>query len=137
MMEILVDSSIILDIVTEDETWFAWSAETLADCARSNILAVNPIIYAEVSIRFEKMEELDAALPSNYFRRLPLPWEAAFLAGAGKCFLDYRRKGGRKRSPLPDFYIGAHADVSGMTLLTRDAARYRTYFPALRIIAPA
>ena len=134
-MEILVDSSIILDIVTKDETWFAWSAETLADCARSNILAVNPIIYAEVSVGFEKIEELDAALPSAYFRRLPLPWEAAFLAG--KCFLDYRRKGGRKRSPLPDFYIDAHADVSGMTLLTRDASRYRTYFPALRIISPA
>ena len=133
-MEILVDSSVILDIVTEDENWFAWSAETLADCARSNILAVNPIIYAEVSIGFEKMEELDAALPLTYFRRLPLPWEAAFLAG--KCFLDYRRKGGRKRSPLPDFYI-AHAEVGGMTLLTRDAARYHTYFPALRIIAPA
>ena len=134
-MEILVDSSVILDIVTEDEDWFTWSAETLADCARSNILAVNPIIYAEVSIGFEKVEELDAALPLTYFRRLPLPWQAAFLAG--KCFLDYRRKGGRKRSPLPDFYIGAHAEVGGMTLLTRDAARYRTYFPALRIIAPA
>ena len=133
-MQILVDSSVILDIVTEDENWFAWSAKTLADSASSNILAVNPIIYAEVSIRFEKVEELDAALPSTYFRRLPLPWEAAFLAG--KCFLDYRRKGGRKRSPLPDFYIGAHAEVGGMTLLTRDAARYRTYFPALRIIAP-
>ncbi len=134
-MEILVDSSVILDILTEDGSWFAWSSGTLADCASSNILAVNPIIYAEVSIRFEKVEELDAALPSTYFRRLPLPWEAAFLAG--KCFLDYRRKGGQKRSPLPDFYIGAHAEVGGMTLLTRDAARYRTYFPALRIIAPA
>ena len=134
-MNILVDSSVILDILTEDENWFAWSAETLAACAQANILAVNPIIYAEVSIRFEKVEDLDAALPSTYFRRLPLPWEAAFLAG--KCFLDYRRKGGRKRSPLPDFYIGAHAEVGGMTLLTRDAARYRTYFPALRIIAPS
>jgi predicted nucleic acid-binding protein len=133
-MEILVDSSVILDILTEDENWFAWSAKTLADCARSNILAVNPIIYAEVSIRFEKVEELDAALPSTYFRRLPLPWEAAFLAG--KRFLDYRRKGGRKRSPLPNFYIGAHAEIGGMTLLTRDAARYHTYFPTLRIIAP-
>lgn len=133
-MVILVDSSVILDILTEDESWFAWSARALADCARSNILAVNPIIYAEVSIRFEKIEELDAALPSTYFRRLPLPWEAAFLAG--KRFLDYRRKSGQKRSPLPDFYIGAHAEVGGMTLLARDAARYHTYFPALRIIAP-
>lgn len=134
-MAIIVDSSVILDILTEDENWFAWSSETLADCAKSNILAVNPIIYAEVSIRFEKVEDLDAALPLTYFRRLQLPWEAAFLAG--KCFLDYRRKGGLKRSPLPDFYIGAHAEVSGMTLLTRDAARYHTYFPTLRIIAPA
>jgi predicted nucleic acid-binding protein len=134
MMQVLVDSSVILDILTEDGNWFAWSAEALAKCARSNILAVNPIIYAEVSIRFEKMEELDVALPSSYFRRLPLPWEAAFLAG--KRFLDYRRKGGQKRSPLPDFYIGAHAEVGGMTLLTRDGARYHTYFPALRIIAP-
>lgn len=133
-MEILVDSSVILDILTEDENWFAWSSEKLADCASSSILAVNPIIYAEVSIRFERVEELDAALPSTYFRRLPLPWEAAFLAG--KRFLDYRRKGGQKRSPLPDFYIGAHAEISGMTLLTRDATRYRTCFPALRIIAP-
>jgi len=134
-MEILVDSSVILDILTEDGSWFSWSATTLADCAQSNILAVNPIIYAEVSIRFEKVEELDAALPITYFRRLPLPWEAAFLAG--ECFLDYRRKGGQKRSPLPDFYIGAHAQVGGMTLLTRDAARYHTYFPSLRIISPA
>ena len=134
-MQILVDSSVILDIVTEDDNWFALSSETLVDCAKSNILAVNPIIYAEVSIGFEKVEELDAVLPSTYFRRLPLPWEAAFLAG--KCFLDYRRKGGQKRSLLPDFYIGAHAEVSGMTLLTRDTARYRSYFPALQIIAPA
>jgi len=134
-MKILVDSSVILDILTEDGNWFTWSAETLAACAKSYILAVNPIIYAEVSIRFEKVEELDAALPATYFRRLPLPWEAAFLAG--KCFLDYRRKGVQKRSPLPDFYIGAHAEVGGMTLLTRDAARYHTYFPALRIISPA
>lgn len=134
MMEILVDSSVILDIVTEDKHWFAWSADTLADCARSSILAINPIIYAEVSMGFEKVEELDLAIPSTYFRRLPLPWEAAFRAG--KCFLDYRRKGGRKRSPLPDFYIGAHAEVRGMTLLTRDASHYRTYFPALHIIAP-
>jgi len=134
-MKILVDSSVILDILTEDGNWFTWSAETLAACAKSYILAVNPIIYAEVSIRFEKVEDLDAALPATYFRRLPLPWEAAFLAG--KCFLDYRRKGVQKRSPLPDFYIGAHAEVGGMTLLTRDAARYHTYFPALRIISPA
>lgn len=133
-MEILVDSSVILDIVTEDATWFAWSAKVLADCAESNVLAINPIIYAEVSVGFQREEELDNALPSSYFRRLALPWEAAFIAG--KRFLAYRRQGGQKKSPLPDFYIGAHAEVKGMTLLTRDLARYRTYFPSLRIIAP-
>lgn len=91
-------------------------------------------MYAEVSIRFERIEELEDALPAGDFARLPLPWEAAFLAG--KCFVRYRRRSGRRRSPLPDFYIGAHAAVAGLTLLTRDATRYRTYFPGLEIIAP-
>ena len=91
-------------------------------------------MYAEVSIRFERIEELEDALPARDFARLPLPWEAAFLAG--KCFVRYRRRSGRRRSPLPDFYIGAHAAVAGLTLLTRDATRYRTYFPGVEIIAP-
>lgn len=92
-------------------------------------------MYAEISIRFERIEELEDALPARNFVRLPLPWEeAAFLAG--KCFVRYRRRSGRRRSPLPDFYIGAHASVAGLTLLTRDATRYRTYFPGLEIIAP-
>jgi len=91
-------------------------------------------VYAEISIRFERIEELEDALPASDFVRLPLPWEAAFLAG--KCFVRYRRRSGRRRSPLPDFYIGAHASVAGLTLLTRDAIRYRTYFPGLEIIAP-
>ena len=95
---------------------------------------INPIIYAEVSVRFARIEELEEALPADLFRREPLPWEAAFLAG--KCFLRYRKGGGAKRSPLPDFYIGAHAAVRGATLLTRDASRYRSYFPTLRVIAP-
>ena len=99
-MEILVDSSVILDILTEDGSWFAWSSGTLADCASSNILAVNPIIYAEVSIRFEKVEELDAALPSTYFRRLPLPWEAAFLAGVIAALIPSQPPRAR-RLPLP------------------------------------
>jgi predicted nucleic acid-binding protein len=97
-------------------------------------LAINRLVYAEVSIRFERIEELEDALPEEDFLRLPLPWEAAFLAG--KCFLRYRRRCGGRRSPLPDFYIGAHAAVAGLVLLTRDAARYRTYFPRLEIIAP-
>jgi hypothetical protein len=98
------------------------------------VIAINPIIYAEVSIRFERIEELEETLPESEFRRLPLPWEAAFLAG--KCFIRYRRRRGARRSPLPDFYIGAHAAVAGMPLLTRDASRYRTYFPRIELIAP-
>ncbi len=120
--------------MTEDPEWSAWSAETLAECAERSALAINPLVYAEVSIRFERIEELQDALPEEDFLRLPLPWEAAFLAG--KCFVRYRRRRGPRRSPLPDFYIGAHAAVAGLALLTRDATRYRTYFPALEIIAP-
>ncbi len=98
------------------------------------MLTVNPVVYAEVSVGFNRIEDLDEALPPELFRRAPLPWEAAFLAG--KCFLIYQKRGGKKRSPLPDFYIGAHAAVAGMALLTRDRGRYRTYFPRLKLIAP-
>jgi predicted nucleic acid-binding protein len=129
----LVDSNVILDVLTEDADWGDWSAAMLADAARSGPLAINPIIYAEVSARFERIEDLDEALPETYYRRLPLPFEAAFLTG--QCFLKYRRRGGSRRSPLPDFYIGAHAALAGLTLLTRDASRYRAYFPTLRITA--
>ena len=134
MTAVLIDSNILLDVMTEDPRWFAWSEDALARCADESILAINPIIYAEVSIRFARIEDLETALPETAFRRLPLPWEAAFLAG--KCFLKYRRRGGGKGSPLPDFYIGAHAAVAGTQLLTRDASRYRAYFPGLRLIAP-
>jgi predicted nucleic acid-binding protein len=135
MMEILIDSNVILDILTEDAKWFTRSARTLSGCAENNILVINPIIYAEVSIRFERVEDLEDVLSPSYFRRDPLPWEAAFLAG--KCFLSYRKKGGSKRSPLPDFFIGAHASVAGIPLLTRDVSRYRTYFPRLELIVPS
>ena len=135
MSETLVDSSVLLDILTEDPEWLEWSASALEERAEESLLVINPIIYAEVSIRFERIEDLEGALPATTFRRDPLPWEAAFLAG--KCFLTYRKRGGARRSPLPDFYIGAHAAVAGMTLLTRDAARYRTYFPRLELSAPA
>jgi predicted nucleic acid-binding protein len=131
---VLVDSNVLLDVLTDDPRWCAWSEQALARCADDAALAINPIIYAEVSIRFESIEDLEEALVPQLFDRLALPWEAAFLAG--KCFRAYRRRAGRKGSPLPDFYIGAHAAVAGMTLLTRDATRYRTYFPRLRIIAP-
>ena len=131
---ILVDSNVLLDVLTEDPAWGGRSADALAKAAEAEPLAINPIVYAEVSIRFEQIEELEAALPSADFRRLDLPWEAAFLAG--KCFLRYRRGGGARRSPLPDFYIGAHAAVSRLRLLTRDPVRYRTYFPSVALWAP-
>lgn len=133
-MEILVDSNVILDIATEDRDWFQWSSETLASYGDRNVLVTNPIIYAEVSVGFKRIEEVDDILPLNHFRRAQIPWEAAFLAG--KCFLKHRRKGGKRRSPLPDFFIGAHAAVSDMCLMTRDISRYRTYFPKLKIISP-
>jgi predicted nucleic acid-binding protein len=134
MAHILVDSNVLLDVITEDPNWAAWSSATLEEQSEENLLAINALIYAEVSIRFERIEELEAALPSSLVERLPVPWEAAFLAG--KCFLQYRRRGGTKRSTLPDFFIGAHASVLGIPLITRDVARYRTYFPRLRLIAP-
>jgi predicted nucleic acid-binding protein len=130
---VLVDSNVLLDVLTEDPSWFEWSSQALARCADEAALAINPLVYAELSIGFERSEQLEAAVPSA-FRRLPLPWEAAFLAG--KCFRLYRERGGTRRSPLPDFYIGAHAVVSSLRLLTRDATRYRTYFPELEIINP-
>ena len=134
MGAVLVDSNVILDVLTEDPRWLAWSAEALAQAAEADVLVINPIIYAEISVRFERIEELEEALPAALFRREALPWEAGFLAG--KCFLSYRRLGGPRRSPLPDFYIGAHAAVRSMTLLTRDATRYRSWFPTLSLIAP-
>ena len=134
MRRVLVDSNVLLDVATDDPTWAAWSAEALERIADEALLVINPIVYAEVSVGFARIEDLEAALPADLFVREPLPYEAAFLAG--KCFLDYRRRGGKKRSPLPDFYIGAHAAVAGYRLLTRDAARHRTYFPRLEVIAP-
>jgi predicted nucleic acid-binding protein len=131
---VLVDSNVLLDVAKEDAVWGEWSAQCLAQLADRIQLFINPIVYAEVSVGFPTIEALDAALPMELFRREPLPWEAGFLAG--KCFVQYRRRGGERRSPLPDFYIGAHAAVRGLVLLTRDAARYRTYFPRVAVVAP-
>jgi predicted nucleic acid-binding protein len=133
-MEFLIDSNVLLDVLTDDSIWGVWSGARLTECADRGALVVNPIIYAEVSIGFQRIEELEEALPSRVFRRDPLPWEGAFLTG--KAFLQYRRNRGRRPTPLPDFYIGAHAAVRGFTLLTRDAGRYHTYFPKLVLIAP-
>lgn len=132
---VLVDSNVLLDVLEDDPEWYGWSSGRLSECAEHSILAVNPVIYSEVSIGFNRIEELEEALPEELFQRLQLPWEACFLAG--KSFLKYRRSGGNRRSPLPDFFIGAHAMVEGMTLLTRDAARYRSYFPELKLISPS
>lgn len=130
----MVDSNVLLDVLTEDPKWAPWSTKALAEQADHDLLAINPIIYAEVSIGFQRIEDVDAALPAQTFHRLALPWEAAFLAG--KCFLAYRRRGGARSSALPNFYVGAHASVTGMTLLTRDARLYRSYFPKLSLVAP-
>lgn len=134
MTAVLVDSNVILDVATDDPAWGRWSSETLAGLADAAALVINPLIFAEVSIRYVSIEALDAAVPASLFRREPLPYEAAFLAG--KAFVTYRKRGGGSGTPLPDFYIGAHAAVAGYRLLTRDAARYRTYFPTVDLIAP-
>jgi predicted nucleic acid-binding protein len=130
----LVDSNVLLDVLTGDPRWSSWSADALEQAADDGPLVINPVIYAEISIGFPRIEDLDEVIPAADFVRAPLPWAAAFLAG--KCFQEYRRRGGAKRSPLPDFFIGAHAAVAGFRLLTRDAARYRMYFPRIDVVAP-
>lgn len=132
--EVLIDSNIILDIVTHDAHWYDWSAGQLETLAEDHLLIINPIIYSEVSVGFDRIEDLDEALPTEFFRREDLPWEAGFLAG--KCFIKYRKSGGTRRSPLPDFYIGAHAAIRGIPLMTRDTPRYSSYFPKLTLISP-
>jgi predicted nucleic acid-binding protein len=134
MSAILIDSNVLLDVMSEDPQWFAWSAQALSEAADSARLVINPIIYAEVSVRYSRIEDLDLALPKAMIDREALPYEAAFLAG--KCFLAYRRKGGTKQAPLPDFFIGAHAAISGYRLMTRDPARYRSYFPTVPLVTP-
>jgi len=121
-------------MVLEDPTWMAWSMNALAAAADQGPLAINPIIYAEVSVGYAAVEDVDAFLPSEDYAREPLPYRAGYLAG--KAYLRYRQAGGTKRSPLPDFYIGAHAAVAGYRVLTRDKARYASYFPTVTVIAP-
>ena len=133
MAEVIVDTNILLDLYTQDEVWEERSAAALASAADANVLVINPIIYAELSVGIEKIEELDEFLGAD-FRRDWLPWPAAFIAG--KALLSYRRRGGSKTAPLPDFYIGAHAAVRGMGILTRYPKRYISYFPRVTIIQP-
>ncbi|MEA2222776.1 MAG: hypothetical protein QOH83_1152 [Solirubrobacteraceae bacterium] len=130
---VLVDSNVLLDLFTDDPAWAAWSEARLAEAFDAGQVVINPLVYAEISVAFERIETLEAALPEQLGRE-DLPCAAAFLAG--KCFVDYRRRGGTRRSPLPDFYIGAHAAVTGRALLTRDANRYQTLLPTLALICP-
>lgn len=130
----LVESCILIDVLADDPTWADWSIGQLDACSQQAPLIINPLILAEISPRFETARDLEAALAALPLVREALPWDAAFLAG--QAFKVYRQSMGAKTSPMPDFYIGAHALVSGLQLLTRDAARYRRYFPRLQIVAP-
>ncbi|WP_405055886.1 type II toxin-antitoxin system VapC family toxin [Kribbella sp. NBC_01505] len=131
----LVDANVLLDLTTNDPQWADWSEDALAQAADDGPLVINAIVYAEVSVDFASIEELDETLDESGIRREPLPFEAGFLAG--KAYVAYRRRGGSRGSPLADFYIGAHAAVAGYRLLTRDTARYSTYFPSVQLLTPA
>ena len=131
---ILVDSNVLLDIFTDDDTWRPWSENALLEARAAGLAGINPLIFAETAVSFNDAPALDQALDSLLVTRLQLPYGAAFAAG--RAFLKYRQSGGLRSSPMPDFYIGAHAELDGLTILTRDVQRYRTYFPAVRLISP-
>ena len=135
MPDILVDSNVILDVLENDPNWCNWSVEILEKYSESHRLVINPIIYAEISIGFGRIEELEDVLKLGDFKLAAIPKEALFLAG--KAFLKYRRKKGPKVSPLPDFFIGAHAAVAGIMLLTRDTKRIANYFPTVKLVSPS
>lgn len=130
----LVDSNVLIDVLTRTPDWGPWSDEAMIEALEDGALLINQIVYAEISTGFPNAEECEWALEVEGIERVPVPWPAAFLAG--KAFVSYRRRGGSKRSPLPDFFIGAHAAIAGLRLLTRDPGRYRTYFPTVELIAP-
>ena len=134
MTAVLVESNVLIDLLTQDPVWFDWSYQALVHAGDSSRLVINAVIYAEVSLRYSRIEDLDHDLSTDFYSREAIPFAAGFLAG--KCHLDYRRRGGHRTSPLPDFLIGAHARVSGYRLLTRDPVRFRTYFRDLDLIAP-
>jgi predicted nucleic acid-binding protein len=130
----LLDSNVLIDVLDQDPRWEAWSHAAMVEALEDGALFINPIAYAEVSVGFRTPDDCDWALSQRWVERIPMPWPASFLAG--KAFLNYRRRGGPKGSPLPDFFIGAHAAVEGLRLLTRDPSRYRTYFPTVELITP-
>ena len=134
MAATLVDSNVLIDVLTGRSAWTEWSDEALSETLERGAAMVNQIIYAEVSVGFERPEDFERAMRARGIELMPLPWPASFLAG--RAFIEYRRRGGARRSPLPDFFIGAHAAVSRLRILTRDATRYRSYFPTVELIAP-
>ena len=135
MYGILVDSCVLLDLFTNDLNWANWSENTLEKYSQTNTLYINSIVYTEVSIGFSKIEEVEAAIDALGIKVLELPREVLFLTG--RVFLKYRKNKGTKTSPLPDFFIGTHASVAQFCLLTRDTARYKTYFPQVELIYPS
>jgi len=132
---ILVDTNVLLDVLQDDPQWAEWSQQQLETVSLTDSLAINAVIYSELSMAFERIEDLDAVIAEASLTLAPIPREALFLAG--KVFLDYRRRQGAKQGVLPDFYIGAQAAVNGWPILTRDVGRYRSYFPTVRLVAPA
>ncbi len=133
-MQMMVDSCVILDVITHDPKWYGWSTKTIERAMASDLIAFNAVIFAEVSVRFDSIDDFEMLFPRTLFEYHPIPREAAFLAG--KCFARYRRRGGQRTVPLPDFFIGAHAMVLGVPLATRDPRRFREYFPKLEILCP-
>ncbi len=130
----LIDSNVLIDILVADTDWLDWSRQVLATCLRTGPVHINPVIYAEIGARFADPRELDEFVPPSSFKRSALPYSAAFLAG--RAHQAYRLRGGVRLATLPDFFIGAHALVSGLTIVTRDARRYRDAFPRVRVVAP-
>ena len=134
MTGVMVDSNVILDVLLNDPQWADWSESTIERYAQHATLYINPIVYTEISIGFERIEDLESAVFNGGFKMLQFSKESLFLAG--KAFLSYKKKKGRKSSPLPDFYIGAQAAILKLELITRDIARYQTYFPTVKLITP-
>lgn len=134
MTDTIVDTNVILDVIGDDPVWGDWSATALIEAADRGSMVIDTVIYAELAVGFQRRAELDAALEPWPFRFEHTPWSAAFLAGAA--FLRYRKQGGSRTSPLPDFFIGAHAATRGYRLLTRDRGHYARYFPTVAIISP-
>jgi predicted nucleic acid-binding protein len=131
---VLVDTNVLIDVLANDPTWYEWSARELGRVIDEAQPVMNPIVYAEVAANYDSIEALDSTLNSFNLMREHLPWQAAFLAARAQVL--YRARGGKRATTLPDFFIGAHAALAGYTLLTRDAQRYREYFPKLAVIAP-